>query len=67
MKAVEAELRHAKSAAENVAKSKSRLLTAVGHHLKQPLTAIQMVLQMLGPQLSAPDQQKLLARGGTVL
>jgi PAS domain S-box-containing protein len=63
LKAVEAELRHAKQAAEHVAQSKSRLLAAVGHDLKQPLTVIRMVLQMLGSQLSAPDQQKLLARG----
>jgi two-component system, sensor histidine kinase len=63
LKAVEAELRYAKQAAEHAAQSKSRLLAAVGHDLKQPLTVIQIALQLLGRQLSAPDQQNLLARG----
>jgi PAS domain S-box-containing protein len=63
LKAVETELHQAKRTAENVAQSKGRLLAAVGHDLKQPLTVIRMVLQILGPQLGAPNQQELLARG----
>jgi PAS domain S-box-containing protein len=58
----EAELRRARQAAEQAAQSKSRVLAAVGHDLKQPLHIIGMTLGMLGRDLTAPDQHGLLGR-----
>lgn len=58
----EAALRQAREAAEQAAQSKSRVLAAVGHDLKQPLHIIGMTLEMLRRDLVAPDQQRLLGR-----
>lgn len=58
----EAALRGAKQAAEQVTLSKSRVLAAVGHDLKQPLQIIGMTLEMLRRDLTVPNQQRLLGR-----
>jgi PAS domain S-box-containing protein len=58
----EAALRRAREAAEQSAQSKSRVLAAVGHDLKQPLHIIGMTLGMLARDLTAPNQERLLGR-----
>jgi two-component system, sensor histidine kinase len=58
----EADLRRAKEAAERATRSKSRVLAAVGHDLKQPLHIVSMALSMLERDITAVDQKRLLGR-----
>jgi PAS domain S-box-containing protein len=58
----EAELRRAKEAAERATQSKSRMLAAVGHDLKQPLHIIGMALSMLQRRVADLDPKRLLIR-----
>jgi signal transduction histidine kinase len=59
VKATEVALRRAKQEAEENARAKSRLLAAVGHDLKQPLTVIRMVLSGLEAKVDASEQKNL--------
>jgi signal transduction histidine kinase len=54
------ELQRAKEAAEEAATSKSRLLAAAGHDLKQPLQSIVICLDLLSERLSdARDRERV--------
>ena len=56
------ELARAKEAAEAEAKSKSRLLAATGHDLKQPLQSIVMCLDRLAPLISDASGRRDISR-----
>jgi len=58
-----AELGDAKQAAEAAAASKSRMLAATSHDLKQPLQIILMCLHNLRAALADPAQRKHVERG----
>jgi signal transduction histidine kinase len=59
VKATEVALRRAKQEAEENSRAKSRLLAAVGHDLRQPLTVIRMVLSGLEGKVGSAEQQNL--------
>lgn len=57
-----AELQQAKEAAEAASASKSRLLAAAGHDLKQPLQSIVTSLDLMADRLTDPVDQKRAQR-----